>query len=51
MQKTIEKLKEIKIGEVGMVVFSPFHQEKLISINEGLIVPLASAAKVAIAFL
>ena len=50
MQKTIEKLKEIKIGEVGMVVFSPFHQEKLISINEGLIVPLASAAKVAIAF-
>lgn len=50
MQKIIEKLKEIERGEAGMIVYSPFHQEKLVFINEGLIVPLASAAKVAIAF-
>lgn len=50
MQKVIEKLLEIEVGEVGIVVYSDFKEEIVCSINEGLSVPLASSAKVAIGF-
>ncbi|MUK87901.1 serine hydrolase [Ornithinibacillus sp. L9] len=50
MQKVIEKLKEIKIGEVGVIIYSDLKREKVCSVNERLSVPLASSAKVVIAF-
>ncbi|WP_100333980.1 serine hydrolase [Bacillus alkalisoli] len=50
MQNFIEKLKEIESGEIGIIVFSLLNQDKVVSINEEFSVPLASAAKVAIAF-
>ena len=50
MQKVFENLKEIESGEVGLIVYSLSKQKKLVSINEELSVPLASAAKVVIAF-
>jgi hypothetical protein len=50
MQKVFDKLKEIETGEVGMVIYSELRQDIIASVNEGLSVPLASAAKVAIAF-
>ncbi|WP_313894389.1 serine hydrolase [Psychrobacillus sp.] len=50
MQKVLEKLKEISLGEVGLVVYSPLEQDVVLSLNKDLSVPLASASKVAIAF-
>ncbi|MER2007675.1 MAG: serine hydrolase [Psychrobacillus sp.] len=50
MENILEKLKEIKQGEVGAILYSPLHDKNILSLNEDLIVPLASAAKVAIAF-
>ena len=50
MEKIIEKIKEIESGEVGIIIYSQIKQEILLSLNTRLLVPLASAAKVAIAF-
>ena len=50
MNKVIDKLKEIDIGEVGINIYSSKEQRIDTSLNSELIVPLASAAKVAIAF-
>lgn len=49
MQKVIEKLKEIETGEVGIIIYSN-EQDIVWSLNKELLVPLASSAKVAIAF-
>ncbi|MFE6169770.1 serine hydrolase [Viridibacillus arvi] len=45
-----EKLKELNSGEVGIVVYSQFKQRIILSLNSDLSVPLASSAKLAIAF-
>lgn len=50
MDNIIEKLKEIKQGEIGITLYSPTEDKILLSLNKDLIVPLASAAKIAIAF-
>lgn len=50
MQKVIEKLKEIETGEVGIIIYSQLIQDIVCSLNKELLVPLASSAKVAIAF-
>lgn len=50
MEKVLEKIKEIESGEVGIIIYSPISQDVLLSLNKGLLIPLASAAKVAIAF-
>ncbi len=50
MQNIEKVLKKIKTGEVGIIVYSTAKQKKLLSLNEELSVPLASAGKVAIAF-
>lgn len=50
MENVVDQLKQLKSGEVGIVVYSPVKQEIILALNEGLVVPLASAAKVAIAF-
>ncbi|MBY0121617.1 serine hydrolase [Bacillus sp. S/N-304-OC-R1] len=50
MQKVLEKIREIESGEVGIIIYSVSKQDILGSLNEELSVPLASSAKVAIAF-
>jgi hypothetical protein len=45
-----DKLNEIKDGEVGVIVFSNLKEEIILSTNEDLLVPLASAAKVGIGY-
>ncbi|WEG15038.1 serine hydrolase [Pullulanibacillus sp. KACC 23026] len=50
MQKILNKLNEIELGEVGILVYSVLKQEVILSLNQELEIPLASAAKVAIAF-
>ena len=50
MEKVLEKIEEIKSGEVGIIIYSQVKQEILLSLNADLLLPLASAAKVAIAF-
>ncbi|MBM7621113.1 hypothetical protein JOC95_002986 [Bacillus tianshenii] len=50
MNKVIDKLKEIDTEEVGIVIYTSKGQRNNISLNSELIVPLASAAKVAIGF-
>lgn len=45
-----DKLSEIKNGEVGVIVFSDYKEEIILSANEDLLVPLASAAKVGIGY-
>ncbi|MEG0386022.1 MAG: serine hydrolase [Solibacillus sp.] len=50
MKKVLEKLKEIESGEVGIIVYSQMKQDVLLSLNKDLLVPLASASKVAIGF-
>lgn len=50
MEKVLEKLKELESGEVGIIIYSQVKQDILLSLNKDLLVPLASAAKVAIAF-
>ena len=51
MQKVTEKLKEIESGEVGLVVYSQFEKSIVYSMNQNLIVPIASAAKVVIGYI
>ncbi|MEH7236849.1 serine hydrolase [Bacillus sp. JJ1562] len=50
MLKILEKLSEIESGEVGLIIYSQLKQNIVLSKNEKLVVPLASSAKVAIAF-
>ncbi|MBW9234344.1 hypothetical protein JQK62_19165 [Leptospira santarosai] len=50
MQKVLEKLKKIETGDVGIIIFSQEKQKIIGSLNKDLIVPLASAGKVVIAF-
>jgi hypothetical protein len=50
MEKVLEKLEELELGEVGIIIYSHVKQDIVLSINKELLVPLASAAKVAIAF-
>lgn len=50
MEKVLDKLKQLESGEIGMIIYSQNKHEILLSLNEKLVVPLASAAKVAIAF-
>lgn len=50
MESVIEKLKEIKTGEVGISIYSELTREMICSWNSERIVPLASAAKVGIGF-
>jgi hypothetical protein len=50
LNRVIDKLEEIKIGETGIIIYSTKQQKIQASWNSGLTVPLASAAKVAIGF-
>ena len=50
MNNVIEKLKQIDVGEVGITIYSTKQKKEIASLNSELTVPLASAAKVAIAF-
>lgn len=50
MEKILGKLQELESGEVGIIIYSPVKQDIVLSLNKALLVPLASAAKVAIAF-
>lgn len=50
MQHILEKLNELDSGEVGLVIFSVLEGDIVCSFNQKMSVPLASAAKVAIAF-
>ncbi|MEH7225388.1 serine hydrolase [Bacillus sp. JJ1566] len=50
MLKILEKLNEIESGDVGMIIYSPLKQDIVLSRNAELVVPLASTAKVALAF-
>ncbi|PFA69209.1 hypothetical protein CN378_04865 [Bacillus sp. AFS015802] len=50
MRRVIEKLEEVDVGEVGMIVYSTKQLKQVIFLNSELTIPLASAAKVAIAF-
>jgi hypothetical protein len=50
LNKVIDKFKEIDAGEVGIILYSSKEQRYDTSLNSELTVPLASAAKVAIAF-
>lgn len=50
MQAVIRKIKEIQIGQVGILVYSTKNGNIVATHNNELYVPLASAAKVAIGF-
>ena len=50
VEKVLEKLKQLESGEVGIIIYSQIKNEILLSLNKELVVPLASSAKVAIAF-
>ncbi|MBD8033121.1 serine hydrolase [Solibacillus merdavium] len=50
MEKVLGKIKELESGEVGIIIYSQVKQDVLLSLNSGLLLPLASAAKVPIAF-
>ncbi|MGG4166439.1 serine hydrolase [Rossellomorea vietnamensis] len=50
MNSVIDKLKEIEVGEVGITIYSTKEKKEIASLNSELRIPLASAAKVAIAF-
>lgn len=50
MKQVLDKIKELESGDVGIIIYSHAKQDILLSLNKGLLVPLASAAKVAIAF-
>ena len=50
MQKVLRKIKEIDSEEVGLVIYSTCDQENILTYNDKMTVPLASAAKVAIGF-
>ncbi|MGG5737146.1 MULTISPECIES: serine hydrolase [Bacillus cereus group] len=50
MQAVIGKIKEIQIGQVGILVYSTKNGNIVATHNDELYVPLASAAKVAIGF-
>ncbi|WP_459502938.1 serine hydrolase [Bacillus sp. C1] len=50
MEEAIKKIKEIKSGQVGIVVYSAKSQNIVALYNDDILVPLASAAKIAIGF-
>ncbi|MBC6973280.1 serine hydrolase [Bacillus sp. Xin] len=50
MEEVIKKIKEIKSGQVGIVVYSAESQNIVALYNDDIVVPLASAAKIAIGF-
>lgn len=50
MEKVIEILNQIDTGDVGIVIYSNLKKKVVFSSNEQLIVPLASAGKVGIAY-
>lgn len=50
MQKVIEILKEIESNDIGFSIYSNIEQRVVASLNSGINIPLASAAKVAIGF-
>ena len=50
MEKVLTKLNQLKSGKVGIIIYSQLKQEILLSFNKDLKVPLASVAKVALAF-
>ncbi|PEE39434.1 serine hydrolase [Bacillus pseudomycoides] len=50
MEEVIKKIKEIKSGQVGIVAYSAESQNIVALYNDDILVPLASAAKVAIGF-
>lgn len=50
MEKVLKKIEELKSDEVGIIIYSPVNQKIVLSKNKNLIVPLASAAKIVIAF-
>lgn len=50
MEGIIKKFEEIKLGEGGVIVYSPTNDSIVTSLNGELVVPLASAAKVAFGF-
>jgi hypothetical protein len=50
VSEVIEKLEEIDVGEVGITIYSTKEKGQKTSLNSELKIPLASAAKVAIAF-
>jgi Beta-lactamase enzyme family len=50
VNNVIEKLKEIDVGTVGVLIHSTKENKECISLNSELTIPLASAAKVAIAY-
>jgi hypothetical protein len=50
MNTVLSRLSEIESGQVGILVYSELKQEVVLELNKELEIPLASAAKVAIAF-
>ncbi|MEY8348080.1 serine hydrolase [Bacillus cereus] len=50
MEEVIKKIKEIRTGQVGIVVYSVEDQNIVALYNDDIVVPLASAAKIAIGF-
>ena len=50
VQNVIEKLKEIDSNEVGIIIYSIEKRKKVSEFNSNLLVPLASAAKIAVGF-
>lgn len=50
MSKVLEKIEEIDVGEVGIAIYSTVEKREKFSLNSEIEVPLASSAKVAIAF-
>lgn len=50
MEKVLEKLMELKSDNAGIIVYSQAKQDIVLSLNKDLVIPLASAAKVAIGF-
>ncbi|WP_410982810.1 serine hydrolase [Bacillus cereus] len=50
MEEVIKKIKEIKSGQVGIVVYSAESQNIVALYNDDVVVPLASVAKIAIGF-
>ncbi|MDZ5609431.1 serine hydrolase [Bacillus pseudomycoides] len=50
MEEVIKKIKEIKSDQVGIVIYSQESQNIVALYNDDILVPLASAAKIAIGF-
>ncbi|WP_128895490.1 serine hydrolase [Longirhabdus pacifica] len=50
MDRVVHKLREIDKGQVGLAIYSTKEQQHKLTLNHDIVVPLASSAKVAIAF-